>query len=479
MHLICASFQCGKAFDSIKKDPRYKRLLYTMDGASSSNIDLIFVHPYENVSALPGAINGVNNIADAIEQQGKTKLIVYTQKGRSAYPNSVYRITEIQSAYDMLLQTQPEIGGLKKSFGTEEQWQYLYEQCNKIGKLSVVLQKHLGISSGFEVLINNWNQFDLVKKWLYFIALKFYGVKSNWTLECAVSKSDTANELVKNIYRNFLDIKPADKTFWSKYAERKSLLQNIGDIASAVDFCEYVEIKEAEAIYYLTDLTPNEKEKIFAYIDRYSDTLNDSELLDILKTIYYDLYLYLQPYRFNIGNLDSYFQQYKMQKVRNTIYPEFEEIVDREATERSYNLLLPMRTEKLDALKKTNQTALYFLDAMGVEYLAYAMAKCAEKGLRAKVTVCRCNLPSITTYNKEFLDIFRASGATVYDNIKELDEIKHHGKDDFDYQKTKLPIHLMRELEIVDEVISKAQIQLQNGKFKNVFVYAHYNAFRW
>lgn len=115
---------------------------------------------------------------------------------------------------------------------------------------------------------------------------------------------------------------------------------------------------------------------------------------------------------------------------------------------------------------------------MGAEYLAYVMTKCAEKGLRAKVTVCRCNLPSLTSFNKEFLEIFRAAGATVYDNIKELDEIKHQGKDDFDYQKTKLPIHLMRELEIVDEVIDKAQIQLQNGRFKNAFIISDHGASR-
>ncbi len=476
--IVIVCFRCSSVFESIGSDPRHKRLLYSTNAANSVNIDLVFVHPYENLSSLPGAINGIENIPDAIEQQGKNKIIVYTKKGRDTYPNSVYRITEIQSAYDLLLQAQPDIAVLDRCLGSEEQWQHLFNQCGKDNNVNGVLQKELGVPNNFEILITQWNQFDATKKWLLLIALKLYGVKSNWTLERAVSQSNSVSDLIKNIYRNILDIKPTDKTFWNKYTERKTLLRNMGDQASAADFCAYVGHTERDAIYYLTDLTPNEKEKIFAYIDKYAEGIDDAHLLEIIKHIYPDLYLYLQPYRFNIGNLNSYFQQYKMQKVRNRLYPEFEEIVDKEAVERSYNLLLPMRTEKLDALKKSKQTALYFLDAMGVEYLAYVMAKCAEKGLRAKVTVCRCNLPSLTSFNKEFLEIFRAAGATVYDNIKELDDIKHHGKDDFDYQKTKLPIHLMRELEIVEEVIDKAKIQLQSGKYKNAFIISDHGASR-
>ena len=43
--------------------------------------------------------------------------------------------------------------------------------------------------------------------------------------------------------------------------------------------------------------------------------------------------------------------------------------------------------------------------------------------------------------------------------FEELDGIKHHGLEDYDYRKSKFPIYLCRELEIIDEVLLKAQKQ--------------------
>ena len=112
-----------------------------------------------------------------------------------------------------------------------------------------------------------------------------------------------------------------------------------------------------------------------------------------------------------------------------------------------------------------------------LEYLAFIMALCREKGLMAKVTVCRCELPSITSKNKEFIELFADVGLPVV-SIKDLDDIKHHGKDDFDYQETKLPIHLVRELEIIEEVIDKIKTKLAMGAFEKAVLISDHGASR-
>ena len=87
---------------------------------------------------------------------------------------------------------------------------------------------------------------------------------------------------------------------------------------------------------------------------------------------------------------------------------------------------------------------------MGVEYLGYIMQTCAEMKLASDIQVCRCELPSLTFCNKDFVESFEESGATVY-SIKKLDEIKHRGEENFDYTQNKYPTHLIKELDIIAE----------------------------
>ena len=154
--------------------------------------------------------------------------------------------------------------------------------------------------------------------------------------------------------------------------------------------------------------------------------------------------------------MDNYFQDYKYQKVINKILPDFEAIVLEQAEKREYNLILEPRSSKIEKLS-TKDSQLYFMDAMGVEYLGYIMSVCRELQLNAKITVCRCELPSITSRNKEFLELWDKKHIV---SIKDIDDIKHHGKFDYDYySNSKLPLHLMKEMETIRETLEK----IRNG----------------
>lgn len=49
-------------------------------------------------------------------------------------------------------------------------------------------------------------------------------------------------------------------------------------------------------------------------------------------------------------------------------------------------------------------------------------------------------------------------------DIKDLDDIKHHGKDSFDYEKEKTPIYLIKELEIIDDLLTKIKAKSLKDK---------------
>lgn len=475
--VVIVCFQCKELFNEISKDPRYRQNLLSSDEGSLSSIELVFAHIPKDSLLLKQATNGVQNIVAAIEKQGKTKILVNTNKTKKQYPESGYRITELHNNYQLAVEAFHDLSVVQSTCGTDEQWANLLKLCLRHKNIETVMRKHIGSIDDLATVFSKWDSLSDDKRWLLFIALKLYGAQNSRCLSIAVNKSKNVEDIPNQLYRSIVDIKHTDKGFWEAYAERKEFLKIVNASSSAADFCEYIDYKGSAAIYYLTDLTTVEKEKIFAWIDRYCNEISDNDLMDILKNIYHDLYSYLQPYRFNEALLDGYFTKYKMQKVRNVIYPDFEELVQSEAVERNFNKILPTRTEVIDRVDK-NGAILYFLDALGVEFISYIMAKCAEKKLHAKVKVCKCNLPSLTRCNKEFLEVFRNAGAVVVDNIKELDEIKHHGKFDYDYCRTKLPIHLTKELEIIAELLEKVELQLKNGKFKKAYIVSDHGASR-
>ena len=283
--------------------------------------------------------------------------------------------------------------------------------------------------------------------------------------------------LIREIYRGILSYSHTDKNFKKIYQERKRLIIALGNpIDEVIDFCKVVLQKEENAIYYLTDNTRQEKELIITLLEKYFQNEDKNTLEKILAMVYMDLCSYIKDYRYNKPLLDKYFSLYTHSKVINSVLPELEELVNEQATLREYNLLLEPRTAKIDEIDKDN-SQLYFMDAMGVEYLSYILAKCKERELMVNVTICTANLPSITSKNKEFVAEFENKGIIV-NSEKRLDEIKHHGTDDYDYRQRKQPIHLIKELEVIDETLEKIKLKLAQGVYEKAIMVSDHGASR-
>ena len=97
----------------------------------------------------------------------------------------------------------------------------------------------------------------------------------------------------------------------------------------------------------------------------------------------------------------------------------------------------------------------------------------------AKVTVCRSELPSITSRNKEFWDVLSSEQYPII-TFDKIDKIKHHGEEGYDYSRAdrKLPIHLIRELELIDELLSKIKVNLANGSYDKAVLISDHGASR-
>lgn len=477
-HLVFITYQC-KNYLSFK-DNRFgeRNQIYLVEGDLDVPADICLIRP-ELVEVFPGCYNGFQNLGYAYEHKGTDVIYIATDIEASKFSLSVFKIMQMHNSFDILCGKDSRTRTLPKHFGTEEQWNYALKQMGASGNWLSIAEGHFGGVQALTDCILQYDSYNDNKKWLYFIIVSLFGVKKNSYLQFAIEKSACYLELRKELFRALLSIDYQDSEFGRMYDERKRILCAMPDITSEiVDYCKVVNIKGQAAIYYLTDITQIEKERVIDWLAVYGQNYSNAGLIKILKVVYADLSKYLSTYRFKNSLLDKYFENYKYQKVINKLLPSFQVVVEEEAKALNFVSILPARTSVVDKLNLQSAHA-YFFDALGVEYLSFIQSKCEEYGLTANISIARCELPSLTCFNKEFVATFNQKGCKVSD-IKELDEIKHHGEETFSYEKVKTPIYLIRELEIIDELLKKIQASIYSptSNYKKIIIISDHGASR-
>ena len=469
--VVVLCYQAMRYFNDFN-DPRFARRFIQLGGKPGVKPNVVLISSELSSSAMQPCVIGIQGLLRNFEKTSQERIFVVSKKHKSDYPGALLYISELSNAYDILAEIDSNIiSVLEKKLGTAEQWKELLKRYSVSKTWQGVIEAEFGTNTTLSYLVKSWNLWDTFQRWFFFILLKINANKETGYLFSAAAATEMQDDLVRAIYRDILSMPYNDPNFWNVYGQRKILLNDIGNPdGEVIDFCLYVDSMGQNSIFYLTDNTRQEQEKIISCLAKYS--YPDNNLRSVLEHIYPDLAAYLSPFQFENPLFDKYFQQYKVQKLTNKITPEFEAIVNQQAVSRDYNRLLPSRSSVTEKLGSTG-TCAYWIDAFGVEYLGLVMDFCQKLGMMANVTVCRANLPTITSLNKDFIDEFQDLST-----IKDLDEIKHQGKENYDYEKTKLPIHLIREIEIVKEVLQKAFQKLKSGMFSKAVILSDHGASR-
>ena len=132
------------------------------------------------------------------------------------------------------------------------------------------------------------------------------------------------------------------------------------------------------------------------------------------------------------------------------------------------------RANALMNIGDKKSTFLIWVDALGVEYLAYIQALAKQKGLSINIEIARSDLPTITSINRGFYDEWGENK----DKEQHLDDIKHHDCGGFDYRKDKLPVYLASELDVIENVLNYAATELAFRKYKRVVIASDHGASR-
>ncbi len=395
--------------------------------------------PYEiiKISSSLGfsATDGFKKLLFHLENGASGKLFVKTAL-------HLRNIRELRTAYDAILELDPDFS-VSRDYLPDEIWAEFLSDRNLEG-------------------------FDLFH-WRSFLKLKRES-SNNVYLQYIAETSLDYDVYKKRIYNALLDFNSSDMRFKELYNARKALLKNVKDS----DIAEYIsetKVKASERIYYLTDNTSAERQAIIECLNGIITIPN------ALKDIDPVLYEYLYDFSFNGDKgklLTDYFAEYKRLKLTNRLTPEFHEHVINLAVDgsRPYNSL-KTRGEVLDSLAKEH-TALYWIDALGAEYLGYIQSRANSLGLKIVVHVVRANLPTITSLNSDFYETW------VGDKVqtKELDKIKHEGELDFNYQTIKTPVHLAEELHVIDRALEWAKTKLTGKNADKVIITSDHGSSR-
>lgn len=275
-------------------------------------------------------------------------------------------------------------------------------------------------------------------------------------LKLVLSSSPNYETYRNRLFDAFLDIPKKQKDFWALYNERKKILKNL-NCPEASRYVARSAQKDADRIYYLTDNTEDERFSIIREI------VGTGYIPVELPVIYPALTKYLAEYAFNCKSADvltPYFSRYKKQKIMNIVDPDFRSHVIDLATDGN-RIYTGLGTRNLLVEKPDNGKAgLYWIDALGVEYLAYIQATAKDLGLHISVQIGRAVLPTLTCWNKDFYDSWKGRK----EQTKKLDDIKHEGEQNFNYDSEKLPIHLAAELKIIDDALAWAKNELVQSR---------------
>lgn len=447
--------------DIVSNDPRYNGRQIEFD--CDTDTELIFRFASKELAyydddgiqaALKCAENGEKNIIST-----NTSL---------RFEDSLVEISILRDPYEAVRRRVASFN-IAKEKGDEDNWEQLLCELQEYNTLDFVFSKR-GFDGDLTMYYQRANGCDF-EKWLYYIYLLSVEKNiSNKYLRFILENSSSFEDYNSKVLNAITEIPHTSVNYKEYYQDRKKLIEKFPESEMAAFIVKNRENMK-ESIFRLTDNTLVEREEIIACISKQG-------VPDNLNELYQDLELYLRNYSFSGDALNErltlYFNEYKKNKLLNKIDSSFLELVDELAISREYNRLRT-RDEIVSSIDKSD-TFLCWVDALGAEYLSYLTEQAKAKGLAVSVKIGRANLPTITSTNRQFYDEWPEGQKR---KIEELDEIKHKEKGGYKYGSNNMyPIHLAKELEILNSVIDDAATNLSLRKYEKYVIASDHGASR-
>lgn len=420
--------------------------------AYADNTDTAISASFVGTNIDLAALSGLQTLLQEFENGSTGNLTV---KSGITFSQAIIPTYLINSAYDGVMIKFPLLPLAQQAI-SDSQWGEL------LGNIELLSQKQD---------ISSIKYYD----WKCFVRLKANGTDNGY-MKYVLDKTDTFDNFKHNVLNAIIDIPHTDNRFKNFYDERKVLIEKFSESDIAA-FVKNNQRNVAEGLYKLTDQKAVERREFVRLVS----IIDKDIFVSRIQETYPALYDYLCQYIFtdpkvsdNLRKLLSeYFDSYKWQKACNVIDNDFVKMVEQLALVRPYGTI-DSRHNVIKSIGET-ETLLYWLDALGVEYLALIQALCRKQGLILRVHIARAELPTITTQNSDFY--YKEWHGEKAPKDERLDDIKH-GEVSKNYKPMEMPIYLADEITIIEDVIEQAKTQLALYNYKKVLLVSDHGASR-
>lgn len=401
-------------------DPRQKDCLICLETALKDDYSLAIVQKLMNLKLEGNSANGLKKYFQYWEGSPSTPLNLYTDKAIFMQDKNFFDdVKVIANAFDLLRYHYELPTEFKRNFGSNAQWEQLSLLCSHIGNCQKVFQRELGAKNFHTKLFDHWNG-DNFRRWLLWLWCKLQP-QTSYAANCA-RNSDWLEDFPAQIYFTIFDFFD-EKNFAEIYDERKEILTSI-KIPAPENFIEKVRQSDKKiALKILTDTSTQERNLIFETLKKFSYAEYD-KALRILKTVYPALANYLSTVTETFSDeQQKYFRQYRWLKVTDNLTADFHKRVNELAERKGKDIYALKTRNQIVAEEYSDSAAIYFIDAMGAEYLDYLsqiFSTLDADKFSVNFYVGYCTLPTTTEFNKDFLSTRKIIGETA-----ELDEMKH------------------------------------------------------
>ena len=276
-------------------------------------------------------------------------------------------------------------------------------------------------------------------------------------MKYAFAQSSTYDEYEAAIFFALLQLNPRDENFSEYYLDRKNLVKNY-DSENLSRYLDAAEKLGVDAVHFLTDNTSEEMTAMIRAIRGAKEI--PAALLKNCRALAW----YLSAYDFGDERLNKYFKRYRELKLTDTVEENFLREVENLARRRIY-FKFETRQYELDKLDKT--ATLYWLDALGVEYLGYIQNFASALKLSTKIKIARAELPTTTEINKNFYDNWQSAKI----KNQRLDNLIHT-------PKKSIAEIVIEELQVIGAALKEICSKLIRGHAKKIILTSDHGASR-
>lgn len=417
-------------------DPRQKECVLLSSTDTADDYSLTIIQKSMHFKTDGEHVDNFKSYLQYWEKTPNAALTLYTENAVHLQDKKFFDdVKVIANAFDLLRHHYALPAEFKKIFGREEDWQRLAELIATTGNFERAFCKALAVDGFGTSSFKNFGRREKFQQWLLWLRCKLQD--SGYAARCA-KESSSPEEFATKIYG--LIFSCADEKFFDELCKERREILSLMKILPPESFLECVRQSDKRiALKILTDNSHAERLLIFETLQKFR--LNECDAArEILQRVFPALARYLSNAgeEFFTAEQAEYFRRYRWLKVTNHLTEDFNRRVTEIAKDNKKNIYaLPSRNQIVGE-ESSDDTAILFVDGLGAEYLNFFAEDFAPltENFSVKYRVGRCNLPSVTENNKDFLQ-----GKNVFCEILDLDTLKH--------TNLNYPENILGELEIL------------------------------